>query len=198
MQLKNLQQVLFLPCPCDYSGSAPTDMCCSGPLSMRNLCQLTKCSTVGRLRAQTVRCSSPPMSVLSTSLYVIHSVHFTLCTSLYAIHTMHHSMNFTPCTLHSMHSTLCTSLYALHSMHFTPCTSLYVVGSEGSARKNPSTRPMKPSNLVVQAFASNLAPRPSQHHPSQALHFMRSMMGVNHLRKFPNKSHCESSCLRTC
>ena len=37
-----------------------------------------------------------------------------------------------------MHFTRCTSLYALDSMHFTPCTSLYVVGSEGSAWKNPS------------------------------------------------------------
>ena len=89
---------------------------------------------------------------LCTSLYALHSMHFTLCTSLHALHSMHftlctslyalHSMHFTLCTslyaLHSMHFTLCTSLYALHSMHFTLCTSLYVVGSEGSARKNPS------------------------------------------------------------
>ena len=65
-------------------------------------------------------------------------MHFTLCTSLYALH----SMRFTLCSslhaLHSMRFTLCPSLYALRSMHFTLCTSLYVVGSEGSARKNPS------------------------------------------------------------
>ena len=75
---------------------------------------------------------------LCTSLYALHSMHFTLCNSLYAIHSMH----FTLCTslyaLHSMHFTLCTSLYALDSMHFTLCSSVYVVGSEGSARKNPS------------------------------------------------------------
>ena len=59
---------------------------------------------------------------LCTSLYALHSMHFTLCT--YALHSMH----FTLCTslyaLHSFHSThftLCTSLYALHSMHFSLC-----------------------------------------------------------------------------
>ena len=66
-------------------------------------------------------------------------MHFTLCTSLYA--------------LHSMRFTLCTSLHALDATHFTLCTSLSVVGSEGSARKNPSRCfREKQSNLKMQMF----------------------------------------------
>ena len=70
-------------------------------------------------------------------------MHFTLCTSLYALHSMHFTLCASLYALHSMHFTLCASLYALRSMHFALCTSLYalhsiVVGSEGSAWKNPS------------------------------------------------------------